>query len=115
LPGHRLRAEYAHARLIEQPIEQPLARQRRIEQLVILDGRDQRLRLDPGIVLGHRVAPRARGRVARIEIGARRARGLARQELHQQAAGPPFRRPAASLQLLAGEPDLRRNLPDCAK
>ncbi len=66
LDRHRL--EYAHPALVEEPPQQPLARERGVEQLVILDGLDQRLRLDPGIVLFHFVLRRAFRRVARIDI-----------------------------------------------
>src|SRR3569623_2028162 len=42
------RLEHAHARLVEQAIDQPLARQRRVDQLDILDRRDQRPPFRPG-------------------------------------------------------------------
>ena len=88
-----LRLEDAHAALVEQPVEQALARQRRVDQFVILDRLDQRPGLDPGIVL----AGRHRGRrelmalrhVARVRgRPARRRSGECRQELDHQAAGP---------------------------
>ena len=47
-------AEHAHAALVEQPIEQPLARQRRIDQFDVLDRLDQGAAFDPGIVFGDR-------------------------------------------------------------
>src|SRR5215475_9806592 len=43
-------AEHAHAALVEQPIEQTLARQRRIDQLDVVDGGDQRSAFDPSFV-----------------------------------------------------------------
>ena len=49
-------AEHAHAALVEQPIEQPLGRDVRIDQLEVLHGRHQRAAFDPGVVLGLRLA-----------------------------------------------------------
>ena len=81
--------EHAHAALVEQPIDQPLARHRRIEQFEVLDGLDQRAALDPGVVLLDGVRDRALRRVARREIGDARPLRRLRQELQQHAAGAP--------------------------
>src|SRR5690606_9934430 len=48
-----------YAVLVEQPIEQPLGLDRRIDELARLDRSDQRLALDPGIVGLDRVVGRA--------------------------------------------------------
>ena len=50
--------EHPHAALVEQPIDQPLAGQRRVDQLEVLDGFDQRPPFDPGVVLGNHVRAR---------------------------------------------------------
>ena len=82
-------AEHAHARLVKQTIDQPLARQRRVDQFDIFDGRYQRAAFDPGIVLRHGVRRGAFRRIAGIEIGDARALRRLRQKLQQDAAGAP--------------------------
>src|SRR5580704_9156743 len=82
-------AEDAHAAFVKQPIGQPLARERRIDQLDVVDGGDQGTAFDPGIVLGQNVRLCAGRRVAGIEIGLARSFGRFRQELCQNSAGAP--------------------------
>src|SRR5439155_20968695 len=53
LRAQRQRREDAYAAFVKQPVQQALARQIGIDQLDILDGADQRLALDPGIILGN--------------------------------------------------------------
>ena len=65
----RERLEHADAALMEQAVKQPLAGQIRIDQLDILDGRDQRLALDPGIILGNDVRLDTGWGIARVEVG----------------------------------------------
>ena len=76
--------EDPHAALVEQPVEQPLARDRGIDQLDVLDGRDQRAALRP------RRRPRRR-RGARCRPGAspgsRSGRASARAPWAGTAAG----------------------------
>ena len=89
----RLRLEHAHAALVEEAVEQALARKLRVDQLVVLDRVDERLRLDPGVVLAggsRRLARRMPFRdVAGRQVGLAHALGRGRQELHHQAAGAP--------------------------
>ena len=108
----RQRLEHAHAALVEQAIEQPLAGEIGIDQFDVLDGRDQRLALDPGVVLGDRVRHVAFGRIARMQIGLPRALRRLRQKLHENAAGAPAMLAAlAAAKLLADRnPHPRRNL-----
>ena len=109
---HVLAFEDAHAALVEQAIEQALAGDGGIDQLVILDGLDQRLGLDPGIVLGRRceiVRGWPSGMSPGCEIGLPQALRRERQELDHQAAGAIG--VAAVLELLGhGEAHLRRDL-----
>src|SRR6186997_2867331 len=44
-------AEDAHAAFVEEPVEEALDRHCRIDELVVLDRADQRLRLAPSVVL----------------------------------------------------------------
>ena len=76
LRAQRRGAEHAHAALVEQPVEQPLARQRRDRSVRRPRRCDQRAAFDPGVVLGDRVRPRCpparrrdRGRAARARSG----------------------------------------------
>ena len=107
-------AEDADAALVEQAVEEALDRDRRIGQLVVLDRADQRLRLDPGVVLARRrrsPAPSGTsppGRSAwRMRSGASgrnwTRRPPARQRMAKRAA-------LADMHLGDGEADARRDL-----
>ena len=88
--AHRLRFEHRHAPLVEQSVEQPLARQRRVDEFVVLHGLGQGLGLAPALVLarlGHEIGRR----IARMEIGLAAALFGPGQELDQDAARPPAR------------------------
>ena len=74
---------------MEQPIDQPLAGQLRVDQLDVLDRGDQRAAFHPGVVFRQRVRRGALRRIARIEIGDAGAFRRLRQELQQDAAGAP--------------------------
>ena len=91
---HRRRREDAHAALVEQAIEQTLDGNRGVDQFVVLDGLDEALRLDPGIVLAHLVVAGARRRVAARE-GRAGASGLARRAGTGRAGRRPARRGGA--------------------
>ena len=83
-----LRLEDRDAALVEQAVQQPLARQRRVDEFVVLDGLGQRLGLGPGIVLAELDREIGR-RVAGMEVGLPAAILRLGQELHQQPAGAP--------------------------
>ena len=83
------RLKHANAALVKQPVQQPLARQVWIDQLDILDGRDQGLAFDPGVVLGDRVGDAALRRIARMKIGLPRPLQRLGQKLQQHSAGAP--------------------------
>ena len=102
--------EHAHAALVEQPIDQPLARQRWIEQLEVLDGLDHGAAFDPGVVLGDDMGGRAFRRVAGMEVGHPRALRRLGQELQQHAAGPPAVAGAGRHLLADREPHPGRDL-----
>ena len=89
LRAHLAGAEHAHARLVKQPIDQPLAGDIRIDQLDILDGLEQGAALHPGVVLRHRMHFDAFRRIAGMEIGEARPLRRLRQELQHDAAGAP--------------------------
>ena len=79
------RRHHAHAFLVEQPVEQALGRQRRIEQLVVLHRRGQMARAVPVLVV---VAFQAQ--VVRLALQLALA-AFARKLLDHQAAGAPVR------------------------
>src|SRR5271155_4684419 len=79
------------AALMKEAIEQPLARQRRVDQFVIFDRADQRAGLRPGLILGDEIADRPFRRIAGIEVGLAATLDRFRQELRHQAAGSPVR------------------------
>ena len=99
---------------MEQPIEQPLGRQRRIDQFDVLDRLDQRAAFDPGVVL--------RDRVRRRTLPAHRPDRDRRTRARSGACGrncsrmPPARQrwlapPLAGAELLGDrEPHARRDL-----
>ena len=94
---------------MKQAIEQTLAGQRRIDQFDVLDGGDQRLAFDPGLVLLDSVQFGALGRIAGMQIGLTQTLGRLRQELRQQTAGAPAQLAAAPL-LADGEAHTGRDL-----
>jgi hypothetical protein len=75
LRAQRQRLKHAHAAFVKQPIQQAFARQIRIDQLDILDGADQRLALDPGVVLGDRDASPRLPAHRRMQVGLPRRSG----------------------------------------
>ena len=74
---------------MEQPIEQLLGRERRIDQFDILDRLDQRTAFDPGIVFRDRVRLDASGASPGSRSAHARTIRSSRQELQQDAAGAP--------------------------
>src|SRR5216684_3850917 len=82
-------AEHPYPALVEQPVEQLLGRDLRIEQLDVLDGGDERAPLDPGIVLRRHLDLDPLRHVAGIEVGLARPLRRPRQELQQEPAGAP--------------------------
>ena len=87
--------KYPHAPFVEQPVEQTFGRHRRIDQLDVFHGLDQRAAFNPGIVFADGVAYGALGRVAWIEVCDARTFRRTRHELKQHAAGAPAVRRAA--------------------
>ena len=83
--------EHPDAALVEQSVEQPLARQRRVDQFVIFGRGGERLGFGPVVVFVDFVARGAGRRVAGIEIGLAAAFDRIGQELRHQAAGAPMR------------------------
>jgi len=63
-------SEHTHTALVEKSIKQPLAGQVLIDELDIVDGRNQRASLNPSFVLWHDVRRHPLGRIARVKIGA---------------------------------------------
>ena len=87
--AQRLRLEDRHAALVEQPEQQPFARQGRVDEFVVLHRTGQGLALGPAVVLG-RVADEAGRRVAGIEIDLPATILGFGEELRHQPAGPPM-------------------------
>src|SRR5215472_6734487 len=105
--------ENPNARLMKKPVHQPLAGQRRIDQLDVLDGGYQGLAFNPGLVHFHLVWRNAVRRIAWIEVGDTRAFMRLRQKLQHDATCPPAMRRAigASAQFLRdSKAYLRRDL-----
>src|SRR6185369_7182306 len=73
--------KHAYAALVKQAINQPLARQRRIEQLQVFDGLDSRTAPQPSLVPPGLMRGRAFRRVAGRQIGHARALRRLGQEL----------------------------------
>ena len=110
--AQRQRVKHADAALVEQPVQQPLARKIGVDQFDILDGRDQRLAFDPGVVFRHRVGDAALRRIAWMQIGLSRPLRRLGEKLQQHSAGAPavLRAFAAAPFLADRKPHSGRNL-----
>src|SRR5579875_3338944 len=81
--------KYGDALLMKQPVEQPFTRHRGIDKFMILNRREEGLRLDPGVIDRPFRWPEPIWSIARIKIGLDPALRRARQKLRHDTACPP--------------------------